>query len=171
MKNTIVRAEIVVAIACSFAACSWAQQPNAAPDQGAQQQPGVTRSPDSTADDLAVPECPAKFGDGPETNGIGARDPSVKPPRALHTVEAEFSDQARRVIKKKHLAPFAGVVLIRLVVDENGNPQNICLQRSLGLGLDANAARAVEQYRFAPATKDGEPVPERISVEVNYKLW
>jgi periplasmic protein TonB len=95
----------------------------------------------------------------------------MKPPKPLHTIEAEFSDQARQVIKKRHLAPFSGIVLIRLVVDEHGNPQNVCIQKSLGLGLDANAAKAVEQYRFAPASKDGEPVPDRITVEVSYRLW
>jgi TonB family protein len=164
-------ARIAGGILFSLAVCSLAQQPNAAPSQSAQQPTGVTRSSDSTADDLAVPACPAIFGDGLATNGVGARDPGIKPPKALHTVEAEFSDQARRVIKKRHLAPFAGIVLIRLVVDEHGNPQNVCLQRSLGLGLDANAAKAVEQYRFAPASKDGEPVPDRITVEVSYRLW
>ncbi len=95
----------------------------------------------------------------------------MKPPRALNTVEAEFSDKARRVIKQKHMRPFSGIVLIRLIVDEHGNPQDLCLQKSLGLGLDANAAKAVEQYRFSPATKDGESVSDRITVEVNFKLW
>jgi TonB family protein len=165
------RIAIAGAILFPFVVCCWAQQQNPAQNQDAQPSPGVTRSPDSTADDLAVPPCPATYGNGTETKGIAPRDPELKPPRILHIVDAEFSDRARRVIRERHLAPYGGVVLVRLVVDEHGNPQNICLQKSLGLGLDANAARAVAQYKFAPGTRDGEAVPDRITVEVNYKLW
>ncbi len=57
-----------------------------------------------------------------------------------------------------------------LVVDTNGYPQDVCLLRSAGYGLDANAEKAVGQYKFDPATKDGKPVPARITIQVSYKL-
>jgi TonB family protein len=58
-----------------------------------------------------------------------------------------------------------------LVVDANGLPQNIKVQRALGMGLDEEAVKAVKRWRFQPATKDGEPVPVMINVEVNFRLY
>ena len=70
-----------------------------------------------------------------------------------------------------HLKPFEAISLITLIVDAEGNPQNVCVKKPAGYGLDGQAVRAVEQYRSDPATRDGSPVPVRISVEVNFRLY
>jgi len=57
-----------------------------------------------------------------------------------------------------------------LVVGRDGEPQNICVSRSAGYGLDAKAAEAARQYGFAPATKDGKPVAARIHLEVDFHM-
>ena len=105
-------------------------------------------------------------GSGGNTGGglyqIGGR---VSAPVALNTVEAEFSDEARR-------AKYQGVVLISMIVDTNGMPQNPRVVRALGMGLDEKALEAVRKYRFKPAMKDGKtPVPVMITVEVNFRLY
>jgi TonB family protein len=105
-------------------------------------------------------------GSGGNTGGgvyqIGGR---VSPPVALNTVEAEFSDEARR-------AKYQGVCLISMIVDTNGNPQNPRVVRALGMGLDEKALEAVRKYKFKPAMKDGRtPVPVMITVEVNFRLY
>ncbi len=152
------------------AAGVWSQQAPAPVDLDAQSP--LVRDPHSTQADLAVPACPAKFNDGLGRNGVEtAADESVRPPRVIHTAPAEFSDQARQALKKKHIREFDGTVLINLIVNKNGNPQNLCLRKSLGYGLDANGASAIQQYRFAPATRDGEPTPFRITIEVDYRLY
>jgi outer membrane biosynthesis protein TonB len=46
----------------------------------------------------------------------------------------------------------------------------VCLTKSAGYGLDAEAANVVQKYRFNPATKDGKPVPKRISVDIDLHL-
>jgi len=89
--------------------------------------------------------------------GVSAPVPIVAP-------EAEFSDEARR---QHH----QGICLISLVVDARGNPQNPRVMQSLGMGLDEKALEAVRRYRFKPAMKDGRPVPVRITVEVNFRLF
>ena len=43
--------------------------------------------------------------------------------------------------------------------------------KSAGHGLDVQAEEAVRRYKFAPATKDGKPVPMRIVVELNFKTY
>ena len=89
----------------------------------------------------------------------------VSAPVPLNSVEAEFSDEARR-------AKYQGVCLISLIVDAQGNPQNPRVIRALGMGLDEKALEAVRKYKFKPAMKDGRtPVPVMITVEVNFRLY
>jgi len=99
-------------------------------------------------------------GDGIYTPGVAG----VSQPIAIFTPEAEFSDEARR-------QKYQGVCLISLIIDTQGNPQNLRLVQHLGMGLDEKALEAVHKYRFKPARKDGKPVPVRISVMVNFRLF
>lgn len=88
----------------------------------------------------------------------------VSAPVAIFTPEAEFSDEARR-------AKYQGVVLISLIVDSQGNPQNPRVVRPLGMGLDEKALEAVRKYKFKPAMKEGKPVAVMMSIEVNFRLY
>jgi len=89
----------------------------------------------------------------------------VSAPVPLNSVEAEFSDEARR-------AKYQGVCLIQMIVDAHGMPQDPHVIRALGMGLDQKALEAVRKYRFKPAMKDGRiPVPVMITVEVNFRLY
>jgi TonB family protein len=89
----------------------------------------------------------------------------VSPPIPLNTVEAEFSNEARR-------AKYQGVCLIQLIVNRRGLPVDLHVVRALGMGLDQKALEAVRQYRFKPAMLDGKtPVPVMITVEVNFRLY
>jgi TonB family protein len=87
----------------------------------------------------------------------------IKPPVPINTPAAEFSEEARQ-------RGIQGVCLISLIVDAQGLPRDPQVMRSIGYGLDANALEAVKAYRFRPATKDGQPVPVRMSVEVRFRF-
>lgn len=90
---------------------------------------------------------------------------SVSAPVVLYEPEAEFSDEARR-------AKYQGVVLVSIIVDAQGHPQNARVLRALGMGLDEKALEAVMKYRFKPAMKDGRtPVPVPMNVEINFHLY
>jgi TonB family protein len=88
----------------------------------------------------------------------------IKLPVILNHGNAEFTEAARA-------AKFKGVCLLSFVVDKQGMPQNIRVERPLGMGLDENAIKAVSQYRFKPAMLDGEPVAFPTHVEVNFKIY
>jgi TonB family protein len=98
------------------------------------------------------------MGGGPFRIGGG-----VSAPTLIYKVEPEYSEEARK-------AKWQGVVVLAVVVDEKGMPQNIRVIRSLGLGLDQKAIEAVEKWRFRPGMKDGRPVAVQATIEVNFRL-
>lgn len=107
-----------------------------------------------------------------EGESLNKRHVSVKPPQALNQVAAKFTDEARKMVKEKHLTSFQAIDLISLIVDAQGNPQNVCVQKPAGYGLDGEAVKAVKKYRFKPATKeDGTSVSVRITVKVDFRLY
>ena len=57
------------------------------------------------------------------------------------------------------------------IIGTDGKPHDITVQRSLGMGLDEKAMEAVKQWRFEPGTKDGQPVPVEVSMEVSFRLY
>jgi TonB family protein len=77
--------------------------------------------------------------------------------------EPEYSEEARA-------AKLQGTVLVSLVVGEDGQPRNVRVRKSLGLGLDENAVEAVSRWRFRAGTKDGQPVAVESSIEVDFRL-
>ncbi len=88
----------------------------------------------------------------------------VSPPVLVSSVDAEFSDEARR-------AKYQGVSVVSLIVDAHGNPQRIHVVRKLGMGLDEKAIEAVQQYKFRPSMLGGKPVPVEITIEVNFHIY
>lgn len=161
----------LLVIVLGISAASFAQQ--SAPSTLAQPASAAAtpvRDPHSNSADLKVPLCPAKFEDSLASDGIASqlRKEGVAPPEVLQSPEAEFSDEARKLKRKGQELDF--IVIIGLVVDPDGAPQNVCISRSAGYGLDAKAAEAAGQYEFAPATKDGKPVAARIHIEVNFHM-
>ncbi len=99
------------------------------------------------------------FGGGLRKIGGGVSEPIL-----VYKVDPEFSEEARK-------AKFMGIVLVNLVVDQNGMPQNVHLLRGVGMGLDEKAIEAVKQYRFKPARENGKPVPVQLNVEVNFQIF
>lgn len=58
-----------------------------------------------------------------------------------------------------------------MIVDEAGMPRDVHVVRSFRSDFDANAIKAVKQYRFDPAKRQGKPVAVRVNVEVNFKWY
>ncbi|MBX9600683.1 MAG: TonB family protein [Bryobacteraceae bacterium] len=87
----------------------------------------------------------------------------VSAPQVLLKVEPEYSEEARK-------ARWQGVVVLSVVVDEKGQPRDLRVVRSLGLGLDQKAIEAAEKWKFKPGLKDGRPVPVAATIEVNFRL-
>jgi TonB family protein len=84
-------------------------------------------------------------------------------PKRILKVEPEYTDRARA-------AKLEGVVVLNVVIDEEGIPRDPLVVRWLGMGLDGKALEAVRQWRFRPAMEDGEPVRLAVVVEVTFRL-
>jgi TonB family protein len=103
------------------------------------------------------------FAQRPDRNRFTSR-PYDKPPVATYTPAAQYSEQARK-------AKFNGIVIVSILITEEGIPIDPQITRPVGMGLDEKAIESVLQYRFTPAMKDGAPVEACISVEVNFRLY
>ncbi len=88
----------------------------------------------------------------------------VSAPRAIYDPDPEYSEEARK-------AKYQGTVVLWVVIDAAGNPRDIKVARSLGMGLDQKAVEAVRGWRFTPAMKDGRPVAVQVNIEVNFRLY
>jgi TonB family protein len=110
------------------------------------------QTPDPQSPPAANPDQPLHVG-GP-----------VVRPTVISSVDPEFSEEARR---KK----ISGTVKVYLYVEKDGTPSHVRIVQGVGHGLDEKAVEAVKQYRFNPATKDGEPVRVDLYIDISFQIY
>jgi len=87
---------------------------------------------------------------------------SVSAPRAISSPDPGYTKEAA----SKHIE---GLSSLWLVIDTAGKATNVAVLEPLGMGLDEEAVLAVKQWKFQPATKNGQPVRVQINVQVNFR--
>jgi len=89
----------------------------------------------------------------------------VNLPKVLREVRPNYTSDAMR-------AKVQGVVVLECVVRPDGTVGDVQIVRSLDstFGLDQEAIKAAKQWRFAPGTRMGEPVPVLVSIELTFTL-
>jgi len=97
-------------------------------------------------------------GGGPYRPGSG-----ITPPRLLHEVKADYTEEARR-------RGLSGEVVLEIVVRRDGSVGDVKVLQGLSAGLNERAAQAVRQWRFSPAERLGTPVDVIVEVSVEFKL-
>ena len=123
---------------------------------------------------LTIPGVAAPQGTPPPAEVTEKREPNCSTgqqhykmgevPQPIYQPEPEFSERARREKKQ-------GVVILSLVVNDEGLPTDVSIIRPLGYGLDEKALSCVKNWRFKPAEKNGRPVAAKIMVEVDFHLY
>ena len=64
-----------------------------------------------------------------------------------------------------------GTVVLRLVVDAQGLPQQVSLHRSSGFArLDEQALQDMRSARFAPQTENGQPIEWEVIAPMSYEV-
>jgi TonB family protein len=67
---------------------------------------------------------------------------------------------------------FNGTVALEATVDENGKVKDIRVTKGLPFGLTEEAIKAVQEWRFKPATgPDGKPAAVRQKIQVTFHLY
>lgn len=107
-----------------------------------------------------VREMLARSEDVPAARAIGK---DVTAPVVIYKLEPAYSDLAR-------LAKYQGGVLMKIEIGIDGQVRSLDLARGIGLGLDEKAAEALMKWKFKPGMVDGQPVPVKASVEINFRL-
>jgi TonB family protein len=75
-----------------------------------------------------------------------------------------YSDRARAVKAQ-------GTIVLDVLVSADGRAEIIAIRKGLGFGLTQVAIEAVSEWHFKPATtKEGEPVPVIVPVEVTLRI-
>jgi TonB family protein len=69
------------------------------------------------------------------------------------------------------VASFQGTTLLIANVTESGTVDEVQIVRPVGFGFDDAAVETVKTWTFKPATKNGQPVPLQINIEVNFRLY
>lgn len=82
-------------------------------------------------------------------------------PKILRGAPLDISDEARR----NHAS---GVILLGLIVNVKGNPQNVHVLHGVGMGMDEKAVEAVKHYKFEPFLKDGQPVAQQATLQLQF---
>jgi len=98
--------------------------------------------------------------DGDSAETVYNLGPGITPPRVTKQVPPkESTSRGVRVV---------GSVTVALIVSSKGVPRDVHVVKGLDKEVDQNTVEAVEQWRFAPAQKDGKPVAVKVSLEIQF---
>ena len=87
----------------------------------------------------------------------------MTPPIAIQSTRPAYSRQAW-----EH--QIEGVVTVLAEFDSDGNMRVLRIVKGLGFGLDENAIAALQQWRFAPAYRNGRSVSVIANVDVVFSM-
>jgi len=86
---------------------------------------------------------------------------TLVPPKAVSTPEPRLPSVTSNPSR----------VFLSLIVDTKGHPQNVKVIDSGGeKGRNGTAIETAQAWRFKPATCDGEPVPSRLRLELDFRF-
>jgi TonB family protein len=136
---------------------SAAPLPSAAPPPPAP----VARPPATTATATATAPTPALE----SKRAVYRPGNGVTAPRITQQVPPRYTDAAVA-------AKIEGTAVVDATVDTDGTVSDVTVVRSLDTahGLDDEAVKAISQWKFAPGTRSGAPVPVRVTLQVEFSL-
>lgn len=108
------------------------------------------------------------FGAGRGTQEDGGEDvyrpgSAVSPPQLVKQVKPNYTERAREL-------GIQGEVLLETLVLKDGSIGEVKVTRSLDQDLNISAIRAVKQWEFLPARKNGNPVDFLVAITVNFEI-
>ena len=127
--------------------------------------PALAQSPnDASSSETSASAKSAPTVSVPDERGVYKVGGGVSAPKLIHSVDPKYTEEAKR-------DKFEGVCYVDLIVDPQGMPRDIHVAKPVGKGLDENAVKAIQQYRFEPAKLEGKPVPVKITIKMSFRIW
>ena len=114
-------------------------------------------------DEGPIEEGPVDEPDDPKQTDPQKAEPEIVPPELVELVEAVYPEKAEA-------EGIEGVVVLEIDIDAEGKVEAARVLEPAGYGFDEAALVAVRQFRFEPATVDGEPIPVRITYRYGFQL-
>jgi TonB family protein len=111
----------------------------------------------AAAEEMPEPPCGDTSGEILKVEG------EVQAPVKIHAEPPSYTEAARK-------AGTQGLVVVRTVIDENGDVVEVKLLKGQPYGLSAEAMASVARWRFEPATLDGEPICVYYNLTINFRL-
>ncbi len=102
-----------------------------------------------------IPEEPGVLRSGVDGAGM---------PSCLYCPVAQYSDASRA-------AKVQGTVVLSVVVTNEGKVDSIYVVKGAPFGLTSQAIKAVQNWKFRPAQKDGKLVSVRLPIETTFRLF
>lgn len=99
-------------------------------------------------------------GAGEEPLRVGGE---VKAPVLITRIEPAYPEAARK-------ARMEGVVILEAIITASGSIEEVKVLKSVNPLLDASGVRAVQQWRYKPATLNGRAVRVYLTVTVTFNL-
>jgi len=99
-------------------------------------------------------------GGGEEPLRVGGE---VKAPILQQKIDPTYPEAARK-------ARMEGVVILEAIITATGSVEDVRVLKSVNPLLDASAVRAVQQWRYKPATLNGRAVRVYLTVTVTFNL-
>lgn len=90
-------------------------------------------------------------------------DDGVTSPKLVRNIQPVYTAEAQE-------SGITGSVVLTFEINKDGTTRNVKVAGSLEPSLDAQAVKAVGQWLFDPATKDGQPVICSAKTEVHFAL-
>jgi TonB family protein len=88
----------------------------------------------------------------------------VTVPTCLYCPIPGYTQQARD-------AKYEGTVILSVIISPDGRASNVAIVKHPGLGLAEKAIEAVSEWKFKPASKDGNSVSTVVPIEVTFRLY
>lgn len=104
------------------------------------------------------------FGSPPSGGDVLSPREVTTKARILSKPEPLYTERARANLTR-------GMVKLRMVLAADGVVRHILVVRGLPDGLTQNAVNAARRMKFIPATKDGRPVSQFVTIEYNFNIY
>lgn len=138
-------------------------EPTAVPEPVEPEPTPVPTAPPPTPVPSPVPTRPPLVAEVPavQEGDLVALTSDVVAPQPVSKPQPEYPPAARRM-------RVGGRVILQLIVDHNGQVEDVQVLRGVRSDLDAAAVAAARNWRYRPATKDGVRVKVRITETINF---